>query len=133
MTATDVAYAFVKAINSGDADRLSELMTENHVFVDSDGSEHAGRDEMRRGWKGYFAMVPDFRIEVKDTFCRGETVVLLGFAHGTFIQDGALKPENRWMVPAAWRVVVEGDRVAIWQLYVNPTPMLEIVKRIEKS
>jgi uncharacterized protein (TIGR02246 family) len=131
MTVADVALAFVEAVNSGDADRLSDLMTEHHVFVDADGSEHAGREEMREGWRGYFAMVPDFRIDVEDTFARGETALMSGHASGTFVQDGVLKRENHWMVPAAWRVVVEDDRVAIWQLYVDPTPMIEIVKRME--
>jgi len=129
----EVAHAFVEAINSGDPDRLAELMTEHHTFIDADGSEHAGREEMHRGWGEYFAMVPDFRIEVRETFSQGSTVGLFGVAAGTFVQDGALKPENHWVVPAAWRVVVEGERVAVWQLYVNPEPMREILNRIEAS
>ena len=131
MTATEVARLFVDAINSGNPDRLSELMTKDHVFVDSDGSEHCGREQMRDGWKSYFSMVPDFRIHVEDTFARDNTVVLLGVAEGTFDQNGALKPENHWVVPAAWRLVVEAGLVAVWQLYVNPEPMVEISKRIE--
>jgi len=133
VTATDVARLFVEAINSGSPDRLSALMTEGHVFVDSDGSEHCGRQQMRDGWKSYFTMVPDFRIHVKDTFARDDTVVLLGVAEGTFDQHGILRPENHWVVPAAWRVVVEGELVAVWQLYVNPEPMVEIAKRIETA
>jgi uncharacterized protein (TIGR02246 family) len=133
MTAADVAHAFVEAINSGDADRLSDLMTDNHAFIDSDGSEHAGRERMREGWREYFAMVPDFQIEVEHTLVQGGTAALFGRARGTFVQDGTLKPENHWVVPAAWRVVVEGDRVAIWQLYVNPEPMMEILERTKKK
>ncbi|RLE36017.1 MAG: hypothetical protein DRJ61_01725 [Acidobacteria bacterium] len=130
MTSTETARSFVDAINSGNPDRLAELMTEGHVFVDSDGSEHCGREQMRDGWRSYFSMVPDFRIQVKDTFARGNVVVLLGVAEGTFDQAGALKPENHWVVPAAWRVVVEDELVAVWQLYVNPEPMVKISERI---
>jgi hypothetical protein len=133
MNPTETAHSFVEAINSGEPDRLLELMTENHTFIDADGGEHPGRDEMHRGWKQYFAMVPDFRIHVKDTMSRENTVALFGIAEGTFAQDGDLKPENHWVVPAAWRVVVENEKVAVWQLYVNPEPMLEILNRIDES
>ncbi len=133
MTPTEIAYSFVEAINSGDPDQLSELMTEDHTFIDADGSEHSGRDEMHHGWEKYFSMVPDFRIQVKDALSRDNTVALFGVAEGTFDQDGVLKSENHWVVPAAWRVVVEDGRVAVWQLYVNPEPMVEILNRIEAS
>jgi hypothetical protein len=33
-------------------------------------------------------------------------------------------------VPVAWRVQVEGDRVALWQLYVNPEVMQQALERI---
>jgi hypothetical protein len=133
MMSTEVAHAFVEAINSGDADRLSKWMTEDHTFVDSDGSEHSGREAMRLGWKEHLSMIPDFKIHVKDTFSRDNTVALLGIAEGTFIQDGVLKPENHWTVPAAWRVIVEKERVALWQLYVNPERMVAIFNRIEAA
>ena len=133
MTPTEIAYSFVERINSGDPDQLSELMTEDHTFIDSDGSEHSGRDEMHQGWKKYFAMVPDFRIHVRDALYRDETVAMFGTAEGTFDQDGVLKPENHWAVPAAWRVVVKDGLVSVWQLYVNPEPMVAILNRIETA
>jgi len=131
MSEIETVHAFVDAINSGNPDHLAELMTENHIFIDSDGSEHPGREKMRRGWSEYFSMVPDFRIEVKETLAKDDTVVLLGVAEGTFVQDGEIKADNHWLVPAAWRVKVQDDRIAVWQLYLNPEPMIEIYKRIE--
>lgn len=132
MTPTQTACAFVEAINSADLERLSELMTQDHVFIDADGFQHCGRTEMQRQWKQYFSMVPDFRIQVAVALCQGSSVALFGVAEGTFDEDGILKPENHWKVPAAWRVSVQGDRVAAWQLYVNPQPMAEILKRLKR-
>jgi len=126
----EVAGAFVAAINAGDTKALGTLMTPGHTFVDADGSQHAGRDRMEPGWQEYFDLVPDFRIEVTNQFERDGLVVLLGQASGTFVQDGELKPENRWSVPAAWRVVVESEQVAVWQLYANQHPMALIYDRI---
>lgn len=130
MTPLEVADAFVAAINSGDASRLAVLMTPEHMFVDGDGSEYVRRDPMKSGWQGYFDMVPDFQIEVSDRFEEKNTVILLGRASGTFVQNGELKPVNHWSVPAAWRVVVDSDLVAVWQLYANQHVMIEILERI---
>jgi ketosteroid isomerase-like protein len=130
MTPIEVAEEFAAAINSGDIDRLVGLMTPEHKFVDADGSEHVGREQMKTGWQEYFNLVPDFRIEVFDRFGAGDTVVLLGRAGGTFPHNGELKPENHWSVPAAWRVVVDSDLVSVWQLYANQHMMHEIIERI---
>ena len=133
MTSLEVADSFVAVINSGEVDRLVGLMTPEHMFVDADGSEHVGRDGMRSGWREYFELVPDFRIEVFHRFEAADTVVLLGRANGTFVENGELKPDNHWIVPAAWRVVVDSDFVAIWQLYANQHRMHEIVERIRTA
>jgi ketosteroid isomerase-like protein len=125
-----VAMSFVEAINSQQVEKMAGLMTRDHVFVDSDGAETAGREKMRKAWGQYFSMVPGYRIEVEETFSRGNTIVLLGTATGTFSHQGTLDPKNRWSVPAAWRVVVDGARISAWQLYVNPDPMLKIWKRL---
>jgi hypothetical protein len=63
----------------------------------------------------------------------GNTVALFGRAWGTIVQNGELKPENRFDVPAAWRVVVRGDLVAVWQLYANQHEMHEILRRIREA
>ena len=130
MTPEQIATAFVTAINSRAIDTMAELMTENHIFIDSDGTRVPGRERMREGWISYFEMVPDYCIEVHETFTRDQTVVLLGIATGTFADAGVLKLENSWSVPAAWRALVEDQKVAVWQVYVNPEPMRKILDRI---
>ena len=130
MEPVQVAMSFVKAVNARRLDRISELMTEDHAFVQADGSEVKGRDTMQKAWAAYFAMVPDYRIDVHETFSRENTVVLLGTASGTFADKGSLDTRNHWSVPAAWRVLVEDERVSLWQLYVDSGPMTRIVNRM---
>jgi hypothetical protein len=130
MTPEQLATAFIAAINSQAIDTMADLMTEDHVFIDSDGTEVPGRERMREGWIGYFEMVPDYRIEVNETFTRDQTVVCLGIATGTFREAGVLKPENSWSVPAAWRALIEDQKVSVWQVYVNPEPIRKILDRI---
>ncbi len=130
MTPERVARAFVAAINSRQVEALSELMTDDHVFVDSDGSKKTGRQTVGQAWAGYFSMVPDYRIFVEETLARGDTVVILGRAQGTFARKGGVKPETHWSVPVAWRAKIDGDRVSVWQVYVNPEVMARALERI---
>jgi len=89
------AEAFVRAINRQNAGEVATLMTDDHVFIDSDGAQYRGKEQMRMGWEQYFQMFP----------------------------------ENRWSVPAAWRAVVRGGRLAEWRVYVNVEPILRIVTK----
>jgi hypothetical protein len=74
-------------------------------------------------------MVPDYSIEVEETFCDGPVVVMLGMVRGTYTTDGELKAENRWETPAAWRAVVEDGLVAEWRVYADNEPIRERVRR----
>src|ERR1035437_1789019 len=67
--AESVARAFVAAISRGDLEGLAELMTPGCRFVDSLGSVVEGRETFRAGWVGYFRMVPDYRIDVEESYC----------------------------------------------------------------
>ncbi len=118
---------FVDAVNTGDVARICDFMTEDHLFVDSDGTEVRGRERMRQGWLEYFRMMRHYRIEVQETFCTAATVVLIGTATGTYVPDATVATTNRWTVPAAWRAVVRDDLVAVWQVFVNPEPIRRVM------
>lgn len=123
MNPVDAVLRFVERINVKDTEGIAALMTDDHCFVDSMGIEVSSRGKMRLGWEEYFRMVPDYRIEVQETFAAGAVVVLLGKACGTYSRDGSLKPEDRWETPAAWRAVVDGNRLAAWQVYADNEPI----------
>lgn len=130
MTPTETALAFVSAINAKDIARLAELMTEEHKFIDGDGSEHVGKDGMKVGWKEHFKLIPDLTLSVSIQFEEKDTVILVGKSEGTIIDNGILKKENSWQVPSAWRVVIKSEKVSEWQLYANQCAMHEIYDRI---
>lgn len=116
------------AVNAADVTRICNIMTEDHLFVDSDGTETRGRERMRQSWVQYLLMMPDYQIQVRESFCKAETVVLTGAAIGTYAPDGTLAARNRWSVPAAWRAVVRDERVAEWQVFVNPEPIRHVMR-----
>jgi len=130
MTPTDTALAFVDAINSKDIERLADLMTDDHKFIDGDGSEYVGRDRMRIGWKEHLELIPNLTLSISMQFEENDTVILVGQSKGTIIQKGELKQENSWHVPSAWRVLVKSEKVSVWQLYANQCALHEIYNRI---
>jgi ketosteroid isomerase-like protein len=123
MSAETVALQFVEAINHADLERLGALMTEGHVFIDSDGSQVAGRASVLRAWSEYFSMMHDYRVIVRERFSSVDTVVLVGTAEGVWATTAAASHQSRWSVPAAWRAVVDGATIAVWQVFVNPEPI----------
>jgi uncharacterized protein (TIGR02246 family) len=121
--ALNVAREFVEAINRQDAEALAGLMTEGHRFTDSLGSVVTGRERMREGWRGYFRMVPDYRIEIAETLSEGVVVVMLGVAGGTYAPAG-----ERWTTPTVVRARVDDGKVAEWQVYADNEPVRRLMR-----
>jgi len=111
----EIAISFVNAINARDPDALGDLMTGDHIFIDAQGNKVAGRETMMAGWRGYFEWFPDYQIEITRIFENGQELGLFGYAGGSFKGDA----ERSWRLPAAWRVVVQDGRVAVWQVYAD--------------
>ena len=130
MKATEIALAF-DAINSKNIERLSDLMTDNHKFIDGDASEYSGKLQMKTGWEEHLELIPDLTLSISEHFEENDTVVLFGWSSGTIVENGDLKKENSWRVPCAWRVIVESGKVAVWQLYANQCALHEIYDRIK--
>ena len=127
MDTAAVARAFVDAINRHDVDILGDLMTENHVFVDSLGARIEGRAAMLGGWRGYFSIFPDYQLTVDGLLAAGDTALLHGRAGATLHRDGQPAEFGAWEIPAAWRAVVSRGRVALWQVYADNKPVYALL------
>jgi ketosteroid isomerase-like protein len=125
MTNRQLVMAFVDAINVRAPDALAELMSADHTFIDPHGNEVVGREKMLAGWRGYFEWFPDYEIEVVQIFENGEEFGLFGYAGGSFKGN----PERSWRLPAAWKAVVKGQRVTLWQVYADTKIPFEIIER----
>jgi ketosteroid isomerase-like protein len=122
MTPQDTAEKFVRAINAHDLERLAYLMTSDHRFIDSMGDVVEGRDTMVEGWKAYFVMVPDYKLEISRCFVaskRATEVMLSGKASGSYHFKGVKRPDSSWSTPAALRAVVRDGQIAEWQVYAD--------------
>jgi ketosteroid isomerase-like protein len=55
------ALRFNEKINNQDLAGLTELMTEDHTFIDKLGAVNKGKQVMTQGWRGFFNSYPDYR------------------------------------------------------------------------
>jgi ketosteroid isomerase-like protein len=129
MNPVEVALAFFDAINRHDIDRLAGLMTDDHIFIDSLGKSVRGREAMRAGWRGYFAMCPDYWVSHDDIFHSGNIVAAFGSTGGTIRANQELSPENKWQTPAAWSVVVHAGLIQEFRVYADNKPVYDILAR----
>jgi ketosteroid isomerase-like protein len=125
MNPIETLLAFFDAINRHDPDALVALMTEDHIFIDSLGASARGRENMRAGWRAYFAMCPDYRVSHEDIFHTGNIVAVFGSAAGTI-------REIAWKTPAAWRVVVRDGLIQEFRVYADNKPVYDILAKSAK-
>jgi len=119
-----IVWRLVDAILAHDPDAIAGVLTERHRLIDSTGQVVEGRTEAREAWAGYFRVVPDYRIEILETFPRGNRVALVGRASGSYTPEGRPPaPEDRWSVPAAWLVVLDGGLVREWRIFADNGPL----------
>lgn len=125
----DAVLQFEHAINSRNPDAISALMAPDGEFIDSLGATLKGTERLRAAWAGYFKMFPDYAISHTEIFAEGNTVAIFGAAQGTLAADGAIKKENFWKTPAAWRAVVRDGKIAVWQVYADNEPARAVMRK----
>lgn len=124
-----IAYDFVHAINEHNIDMIYALMANDFKFIDAYGGEEVGKEHMKNSWMGYFKWFPDYKIEIEDTLINDNCIVILGFASGTFEKKVTSSNENYWRLPASWKIVVENDKIKLWQVFCDSKIPFEIIMK----
>jgi ketosteroid isomerase-like protein len=117
---TRVFEQFVAAINGHNLSNLALLMTHDHAFIDSMGNRMQGDKLMRDAWRNYFAMCPDYWIQIRSFLSDGDIVLATGLAGGTI--DRA-----PWQTPTAWEAVIHNGLVQEWRVFADNKPVYEIL------
>jgi ketosteroid isomerase-like protein len=126
---TKVVLDFVEAINNGNVDKIYDLMTDNHLFIDSQDNRVIGKENMKQAWVGYFALFPDYKIEINKILEEDSFVCILGYASGTYKNLKNKNDRNHWRIPAALTAIVKGNQIKVWQVYADNSMVLEIIKK----
>ena len=123
-----VVRSFIGRINAHDPEGIVALCGARHIFIDSLGRRISGRAKLLTAWRGYFGLVEDYRVHASVLLSRGPLVVVLGSASGS-IASASSAGGSAWSIPAAWRALVKGGRVALWQVFADNTPVTELLRR----
>jgi len=128
MTNKEVVNNFIRGINDHDVDRIYNLMSEDHVFIDGYDNRYTGRKEMKNGWIKYFEMFPDYLIEITD-YTENETIIgLFGYADATFKNKKDELNSNYWRIPAAWKAIVKDQKIKYWQVFCDYSRLQKIIE-----
>ncbi len=119
---------FIHRMNSHDVDKIAAMMTDDHTLVDARGSSFSGKDVVRKVWTGYFRRFPDYKIELDDIFEKENVVVGVGHAGASYLGQRDIV-EDTWLIPAAWKAVVEGGKIKLWEVYSDTKIPSDIVER----
>jgi ketosteroid isomerase-like protein len=121
----NIVLDFVQAINLADLENLIELMTDDHVFIDSQGNKSTGKENLKQGWIGYFELFPDYKIEINEILEKDSLIGMFGYASGTYKN----LESNHWRIPASWKAIIKDNKVMSWQVYADNIIVMEIINR----
>jgi ketosteroid isomerase-like protein len=122
VSSEEIFIQFVTAINHHNMQALTSLMALNHVFIDSLGHRVEGASAMEAGWRGYFAMCPDYWIRTDNRLAEDTVVLAVGEAGGSI-------DRVEWRTPTAWKAVILENRIAEWRVFADNKPVYEILAK----
>ena len=103
-----IVRQFNDCINNRDLIGLTKLMTDDHTFIDRDGTETKTKKVMTENWRKFFAMVPDY----KNTFTKIEStkdiVIIIGYAFWS---------KDQPLDNIIWTAKISDDLIKEWRIY----------------
>jgi hypothetical protein len=129
MTDKEIVLEFVNAINDHDVDKIYDLMTDGHIFIDGSGGQHIGKIGMKEGWQSYYQLFPDYNIQITDIIEDNSIIGLFGNASGSYKNINI--ETNFWKTTASWKAIVKNKKIMHWQVYCDYTQLMEIIKNID--
>ncbi len=129
MTNAEIVNSFIQAINDHDVDKIYNLMSDDHIFVDGYGDKHVGKNGMKEGWQQYYSMFPDYKVEITDITENESIIGLFGYANATYKNIKDERNSNFWRTPAAWKAIVEHKKIKYWQVFCDYTKLQAILDR----
>ena len=103
-----IVQAFNNCINKQDIFGLSDLMAENHTFIDREGTSHGPKSHMVEVWKGFFEMFPSYRNTFNKIEAFDNNVSVLGFAYWS---------EKELYDPVIWTAIIKDNLISEWRVY----------------
>lgn len=105
-----IALQFNNCISNADIKGLSDLMTEDHLFIDTANNRIEGRDKnISLAWEPFFYLYPGYQNIFECIVVRSYTVIMQGYS---VCADEILNN-----VKAIWVAEIKEDKVYLWHIY----------------
>ena len=124
-----IILEFADAINHADIDGILDLLTEDHILIDSHENKMSGKENLRQAWISYFELFPDYKIEVNEILEKDSLLCILGYASGTYKNLKNKDNRNYWRIPVAWTAIIEDNHLKQWQIYADNIIVMDIINR----
>ncbi len=124
-----VVTEFIELINDHQPHELSSMMTEDHVLVDAQGNKFTGLESATEVWKDYFAVWPDYWIDMEEIFAVEEKIYGFGTVSGTYTGHLPGKAQHFFKIPLALKAIVEGEKIKSWQIIADTKKQSEIIRK----
>ena len=105
-----IALQFNECITNADLNGLSDLMTEDHVFIDTANNRIKGKDNnIAQAWQPFFNRYPIYQNIFENIVVRGSTVIMQGYS---ICSDEILNN-----IHAIWIAEIIKNKVSSWHIY----------------
>jgi ketosteroid isomerase-like protein len=124
-----IVSAFVDAINEHDVAKITDMLTDGHLFIDAHENHFQGKEMMKEAWKIYFQNFPDYKIEAEEFFENGNTVIVVGHASATVAEHGRINPHKHWKRPSVWKALVSPPLIQHWQVFSDTKIVYDLMEK----
>jgi len=124
-----IVSAFIDAVNAHDVAKIAGMLTDGHIFIDAHENHFQGKEMMKEAWKMYFQNFPDYKIDPKEFFENGNTVIIVGHASGTVAEHGSINPHKHWKRPAVWKAIISNNLIQHWQVFTDTKIVFDLMEK----
>ena len=103
-----IVNQFNNCINNKDLIGLSDLMTDDHIFIDRDRTVTKTKEVMTQNWRKFFEMVPNY----KNTFTRIES-----YQNNVTIVGYAFWSDDQPLDSVIWTAKISNNLIQEWRIY----------------
>lgn len=114
-----IVNKFNECINRQDIKGMSSLMTNDHVFIDREGTGHGPKSKMVSGWKEFYKVFPKYRNTFESIKAEGNRVLVRGYAFWS---------EEEPYDPVIWSAELRDGLIAEWRVYEDTTENREMLR-----
>lgn len=106
-----IALRFNECINNRDLEGLTNLMTDDHTFIDNVNDRTVGKSQNKDIWAEFFRLFPDYRNLFDVVISKGSTVIILG---KSLCSDPRLNG-----LQSIWTAQIAGKKVSEWRVWLD--------------